>query len=101
MEVHRLSDSRVIDIEKDDEIFLRLLHQILHLFFESTNESVVHLQFAAWATSEVGFEVAETRAPGFSVVGEDGLELVGVDYGRGEGEDLFEGLCGEDVRGVL
>ena len=60
MEVHGLSDGSVIDVEEDYEIFLRLLHQILYLLLKSTHESVVHLQFAAWTTSEVGFEVRET-----------------------------------------
>ena len=48
-EVDGVGDDWVVDIEEDDEVFLRFLYQVLHLFLKSTDKTVVHLHL--WALS--------------------------------------------------
>lgn len=99
--INRVSDHRVVDVEENDEVLLRLLDQVLHLLLESAHKTIVHLHLRTLSPAQFSLHYRKTRTPRLAVIGEDGLDLPHVNYRRSEVEYLLQTLGSQDMGRVL
>ncbi len=101
VEVYRVGDHRVLQVQEHNEVLLALLDEVLQLLLEGAGEPEVGSQVFVEGGPQTGPDGGEAAPAGFSVDVVDVLEFLGVDDAGSELEDFFEAVDCEDLGGVL